>query len=71
MLQNLDRVKETFSTLLMITKEDGEPVEMQAFERELCTIAQIEKENIKEENLKGKPVSFKINQRDIITNVWC
>ena len=71
MLQNLDKVKETFSAVLMITKEDGKTVEMQAFERELRTIAQIEKDNLEEENLlEGKPFSFKVNQRDIITNVW-
>ena len=71
MLQNLDRVKETFSAVLMITKEDGKTVEMQAFERELREIAQIKEDNIKEEHLlEGNPFSFKINPRDIITTVW-
>ena len=71
MLQNLDRVKETFSAVLMITLEDGNSMEIQAFERELRAIAEIEEGTIEEENLlEGKPFSFKINQRDIITNVW-
>ena len=46
MLQNLDRVKETFSAVLMISQEDGERVEIQAFER----IVQIEEGSIKKEN---------------------
>ena len=44
MLQNLDRV-EMFSAVLMITQEDGKPMEVQAFERELHAIAQIEDDN--------------------------
>ena len=42
MLQSLDRVKETFSAVLMVSQEDGDRVEIQAFERELHAIAQIE-----------------------------
>ena len=71
MLQNLDRVKEMFSAVLMTTQEDGKPVEVQAFERELRAIVQIEDDNIEEQNLlEGKPFSFKINPRDIVTDVW-
>ena len=51
MLQNLDRVKETSSAVLTISQEDGERVEIQAFERELHAIAQIEEGSIEEENL--------------------
>ena len=54
----------------MITQEDGKSMEVQAFERELRAIAQIEDDNIQDQNLlEGKPFSFKINPRDI-TNVW-
>ena len=50
-LQHLDRVKETFSAVLMITQEDGKLMEVQAFERVLSAIAQIEDDNIEEQNL--------------------
>ena len=66
MLQNRDRVKRTFSVVLLISQEDGKRVEIQVFERELCAT---EEGSIKEENLlEGKPFLFKI--RDIVTNVW-
>ena len=40
----------------MIFQEEGERVEIQAFERQLHAIAQIEEGSIEEENLlKGKP----------------
>ena len=64
----LHRVKRIISAIRMISQEDCERVEMQAFEREVHAIAQSEEGSIEEKNLvEGKIIFI---QKDIVTNVW-
>ena len=72
MLQNLDQAHNTFSATLMVTLPGKEePIETQAFKRELRKVAEIVDDDITDINLlDAQPFSFQMNTRNVLTNVW-
>ena len=71
MLQKLDAAKEIFSAILMITSPNVPDKEVHAFENKLRKIADIQTDEVAEEDLlDSTPFSCCTNARGVITSVW-